>query len=340
MDSVDLEVLRNSARWLDDGHRVLLVTVVKTCGSTPRPEGAMLAVRDDGHVVGSVSGGCIEDDLIERVRQRGIEQTRPEAVKYGITAEEAHRFGLPCGGTIQLVLEPLSLQSGIKGLCDAVEAGRLVARSLDMASGEVRMEPAEATDGVLFDEVTLLTIHGPRYRMLVIGAGQLSRYLCNIAVGLDYQVTVCDPREEYTEEWDVPGTTVVRTKHDDTVMEMKLDERCAVIALTHDPKLDDLALMEALKTPAFYVGALGSRRNNAARRERLKEFDLSEAELARLHGPVGIYIGSRTPPEIAVSILAEVTAAKNGVSLPELLKVEGAKAAKEVEGGGGVVCGV
>jgi len=340
MDSVDLEVLRNSARWLEDGHRVLLVTVVKTWGSSPRPEGAMLAVRDDGHVAGSVSGGCIEDDLIDRVRQRGIEQSRPEAVKYGITAEEAHRFGLPCGGTIQLVLEPLSLESGIAGLCDAVEAGQLVARTLDMATGEVRMEPAQATDGVAFDDATLLTIHGPRYRMLVIGAGQLSRYLCNIAVGLDYQVTVCDPREEYTDEWDVPGTTIVRTMPDDTVMAMKLDERCAVIALTHDPKLDDLALMEALKTPAFYVGALGSRRNNAARRERLKEFDLSDVELARLHGPVGIYIGSRTPPEIAVSILAEVTAAKNGVSLPELLKVEGAKAAREVAGKEGEACGV
>ena len=325
MDSVDLEVLRNSARWLEDGHRVLLVTVVKTWGSSPRPEGAMLAVRDDGHVAGSVSGGCIEDDLIDRVRQRGIEQSRPEAVKYGITAEEAHRFGLPCGGTIQLVLEPLSLESGIAGLCDAVEAGQLVARTLDMATGEVRMEPAQATDGVAFDDATLLTIHGPRYRMLVIGAGQLSRYLCNIAVGLDYQVTVCDPREEYTDEWDVPGTTIVRTMPDDTVMAMKLD---------------DLALMEALKTPAFYVGALGSRRNNAARRERLKEFDLSDVELARLHGPVGIYIGSRTPPEIAVSILAEVTAAKNGVSLPELLKVEGAKAAREVAGKEGEVCGV
>ncbi|GJH13115.1 XdhC family protein [Caballeronia novacaledonica] len=329
MDSVDLEVLKNSARWLEEGHRALLVTVVKTWGSSPRPEGAMLAVRDDGHVVGSVSGGCIEDDLINRARQRGIEQTKPEAVKYGISAEEAHRFGLPCGGTIQLVLEPLTTESGIAELCAAVESGRLVARTLDMATGAARLEPAQATDGVLFDDAHLLTIHGPRYRMLVIGAGQLSRYLCSIAVGLDYQVTVCDPREENTEEWNVPGTTIVRTMPDDTVMEMKLDERCAVIALTHDPKLDDLALMEALKTPAFYVGALGSRRNNAARRERLKEFDLSEAELARLHGPVGIFIGSRTPPEIAVSILAEVTAAKNGVLVHDLLKIEAAKAGRE-----------
>ncbi|OLL33607.1 hypothetical protein BTH42_01020 [Burkholderia sp. SRS-W-2-2016] len=340
MDSVDLEVLKSSARWLEDGHRALLVTVVKTWGSSPRPEGAMLAVRDDGLVVGSVSGGCIEDDLIERVRQRGIEQTHPEAVKYGITAEEAHRFGLPCGGTIQLVLEPLTPASGVAELCHAVENGRLLARELDMATGAVRLDDAQATDGVHFDGQRLLTIHGPRYRMLVIGAGQLSRYLCHIAVGLDYQVTVCDPREEYTEEWDVPGTKIVRTMPDDTVLDMKLDERCAVIALTHDPKLDDLALMEALKTPAFYVGALGSRRNNHARRERLKEFDLNDAELARLHGPVGIYIGSRTPPEIAVSILAEVTAAKNGVSLPTLLQVEGAKAAREIAASGGAACSV
>src|SRR5580700_1444057 len=290
MDSVDLEVLRNSARWLERGHRVLLVTVVKTWGSSPRPEGAMLAVRDDGAVMGSVSGGCIEDDLIERVRQRGIEQTKPEAVKYGITAEEAHRFGLPCGGTIQLVLEPLSRESGIAELCDAVEDGQLIARRVDMATGTAKLGPAQATDGVDFDGERLLTIHGPCYRMLVIGAGQLSRYLCHIAVGLDYQVTVCDPREEYTDEWDIPGTKIVRTMPDDTVIDMKLDERCAVIALTHDPKLDDLALMEALKTPAFYVGALGSRANNAKRRKRLEEFDLLPEQIEHLHGPIGLYI--------------------------------------------------
>jgi xanthine dehydrogenase accessory factor len=331
MDSVNLEVLKASVRWIESGHRVLLVTVVRTWGSSPRPEGAMLAICEDGSVVGSVSGSCIEDDLIDRVRRLGIEQTCPEVLKYGISADEAHRFGLPCGGTIELVLEPLTRASGIDDLCRRVVAGQLVARSLDMKSGAARLVPAHWTDGVDFDGRRLLTVHGPRYRMLVIGAGQLSKYLCQIALGLDYQVTVCDPREEYTDVWHVPGTTLVRTMPDDTVLDMKLDERCAVIALTHDPKLDDLALMEAVRTPAFYVGALGSRRNNAARRERLEtHFDLGHDEVARLRGPVGIYIGSRTPPEIAVSILAEVTAVKNGVALPDEFRVEEAKAALDV----------
>ena len=325
MDSVDLEVLRRSAEWLEEGRRMLLVTVVRTWGSSPRPEGAMLAVRDDGHVVGSVSGGCIEDDIIDRVRREGMTATRCEAVTYGVSADEARRFGLPCGGTIQLVLEPLTRESGILALLREIEAGHLVARRLDLASGFATLHPARATDGLAFDGRTLTTIHGPRYRMLVIGASQLSKYLAQIAVGLDYQVTICDPREEYTETWDIPGVSLVRTMPDDTVIAMKLDERCAVVALTHDPKLDDLALMEALRSPAFYVGALGSRANNAKRRERLREFDVSDEEIRRLHGPIGLYIGSRTPPEIAISILAEITAVKNGVELPEAVRVAGAK---------------
>jgi len=340
MDSVNLEVLKASVGWIERGRRVLLVTVVKTWGSSPRPEGAMLAICDDGSVVGSVSGGCIEDDLIDRVRRLGIAQTRPETLKYGVSADDAHRFGLPCGGTIELVLEPLTRASGIDALCRRVEAGQVVARTLDIASGAAKLLPADAADGVEFDGHRLLVVHGPRYRMLVIGAGQLSKYLCQIAVGLDYQVTVCDPRDEYTDTWQVPGTTLVRTMPDDTVLDMKLDERCAVIALTHDPKLDDLALIEALKTRAFYVGALGSRRNNAARRERLETwFDLGKDELARLRGPAGLYIGSRTPPEIAVSILAEVTAVKNGVVVPDELEVGAAKAALDAAANGQTNCG-
>jgi xanthine dehydrogenase accessory factor len=329
MDSVDLEVLRKCADWVDEGRRTLLVTVVKTWGSSPRPEGAMLAVREDGHVVGSVSGGCIEDDIVDRTRREGQRATKCEVVTYGVSADEARRFGLPCGGTLQLVLEPLTRESGMRALLREVETGHLVARKLDLASGFATLHPAQASDGLAFDGKVLRTIHGPRYRMLVIGASQLSKYLAQIAVGLDYQVTICDPREEYTETWDVPGVTLVRTMPDDTVQAMNLDERCAVVALTHDPKLDDLALMEALKSPAFYIGALGSRANNAKRRERLREFDLTDDEIARLHGPIGLYIGSRTPPEIAISTLAEITAVKNGVDPRQVAPVAVAKAEME-----------
>ncbi len=325
MDSVDLEVLRKSAEWLGAGRRVLLVTVVKTWGSSPRPPGALLAVREDGHVVGSVSGGCIEDDIVERSRREGAYVKEPRVVTYGVSAEDARKFGLPCGGTIQLVLEPLTEKSRIGELLEQVQAGRLVARTLDLDSAKVSLGPARAADGLTFDGQVLTTVHGPRYRMLVIGAGQLSKYLAQIAVGLDYQVTVCDPREEYTETWDIAGVRLVKTMPDDTVVDMKLDERCAVVALTHDPKLDDLALLEALKSPAFYVGALGSRANNAKRRERLEEFDLTHEQIERLHGPIGLYIGSRTPPEIAISILAEITAAKNGVAISDIVQVAVAK---------------
>src|SRR5215831_6160216 len=325
MDSVDLEVLRRSVEWLDARKRVLLVTVVKTWGSSPRPPGALLAVREDGQVVGSVSGGCIEDDIVERSRREGAYVKRPQAVTYGVSADDARKFGLPCGGTIQLVLEPLTKDSRIAELLEQVQSGRLVARTLDLDTAKVDLRAARASDGLGFDGQTLTTVHGPRYRMLVIGASQLSKYLAQIAVGLDYHVTVCDPREEYTETWDIAGVSLVRTMPDDTVQAMQLDERCAVIALTHDPKLDDLALMEALKSPAFYIGAIGSRANNAKRRTRLEEFELTHDQIERLHGPIGLYIGSRTPPEIAISILAEVTAAKNGVALPDIAQVAVAK---------------
>ncbi|BEU21192.1 XdhC family protein [Paraburkholderia terrae] len=332
MDSVDLEVMKSCSRWLADGRRVYLATVVKTWGSAPRPEGAMMCIREDGLVVGSVSGGCIEDDLIDQVRRCALTSDMPSVARYGITADEAHRFGLPCGGTLELVIEPLTAASGIDELVSHVEAGELVTRTVDLLTGCVRLSRSTRTDGLQYHrERQLATVHGPGYRMLLIGAGQLSRYMASIGVGLGYEVTVCDPRTEYSEGWDMAGTRVVYTMPDDTVLDMRLDERCAVVAVTHDPKLDDLALMEALRTPAFYVGALGSRRNNAARRERLREFDLDESQLGRLRGPAGIYIGSRTPPEIALSILAEITAAKNQVSLPDSVRVHEAKLAREIE---------
>ena len=315
MDSIDLEVLKQCRQWVAAGQRCQLVTVIKTWGSSPRPEGATLAICEDGRVVGSVSGGCIEDDLIARVRAEGITRIRPEIVTYGITADEAHRFGLPCGGTIELAIEPLSADSQIDALLARLEAHELVSRRLDLATGAVSLGSAGAGMALQISSTTLTTVHGPRWRLLIIGASQLSRFVAQIALGMDYHVTVCDPREEYRDAWAVPGVQVVHAMPDDLVLEMQLDSRCAVVALTHDPKLDDLALMEALKSPAFYVGAIGSRATNAKRRERLLQFDLNSEQIARLHGPIGLYIGSKTPPEIAISILAEMTAIKNGTGL-------------------------
>ncbi|MES2536052.1 MAG: XdhC family protein [Pseudomonadota bacterium] len=329
MDSIDLDVLKTCDQWIAAGKQCELVTVIRTWGSSPRPEGAMLAICEDGTVVGSVSGGCIEDDLIARVRAEGITRTLPEIVTYGITADEAHRFGLPCGGTIQLALEPLSERSRIAELLNRLGQHELVARRLDLSSGDVTLGPAGSGMSLQASEAALTTIHGPRWRLLIIGAGNLSSFLAQIALGMDYHVTVCDPREEYRETWKVPGVQVVHAMPDDLVLDMKLDGRSAVVALTHDPKLDDLALMEALKSEAFYVGAIGSRVNNARRRERLKEFDLTDAQLARLHGPIGLYIGSKTPSEIAISILAELTAVKNGVALSSEVRVEAAKDAAQ-----------
>jgi xanthine dehydrogenase accessory factor len=331
MDSIDLEVLKTCAEWIAAGKQCEMVTVIKTWGSSPRPEGATLGICEDGHVVGSVSGGCIEDDLIDRVRKNGITRTLPEVVTYGITADEAHRFGLPCGGTIQLTIEPLRADSKIAELVERLAQHELVARRLDLQTGAVTLGAAGAGMSLQISETALTTIHGPRWRLLIIGAGQLSRFLAQIAVGMDYFVTVCDPREEYREGWHVDGVQVVHAMPDDLVVEMRLDSRSAVVALTHDPKLDDLALMEALKSEAFYVGAIGSRSNDSKRRERLLEFDVTPAHLEKLHGPIGLYIGSKTPSEIAISILAEMTAVKNGIELPDEVKVGHAKQAAQLD---------
>jgi xanthine dehydrogenase accessory factor len=313
MDSIDLEVLKTSAAWIAAGRRCELITVIKTWGSSPRPVGATLAICEDGTVIGSVSGGCIEDDLIARVRDHGISRTIPEIVSYGITADEAHRFGLPCGGTIELSIEPLAEHSRIAELLERLERHELVQRRLDLRSGAVELSKAAPNAQMQVSEQVMVTLHGPRWRLLIIGAGQLSRFLAQIATAMDYHVIVCDPREEYRSGWHVDGVQLVHDMPDDTVTALQLDRRSAVVALTHDPKLDDLALMEALKSDAFYVGAIGSRLNNSKRRERLLEFDLTPEQLARLHGPIGLYIGSKTPSEIAISILAEMTAIKNGV---------------------------
>jgi xanthine dehydrogenase accessory factor len=322
MDNVDLSVLRESLAWYDGGHKVVLGTIVRTWGSAPRPIGSLVAIREDGRISGSVSGGCIEDDLIDKVRQGTMHLDHPERVKYGISAEEANRFGLPCGGTLELVLEPVSAASKLAELVGELSKGHRLERVLDMRDGAVTLQEAGDADQLVLTDDLLRTVHGPRWRLLIIGAGQMTHYLATMALALDYEVTVCDPREEYADGWSVPGTRLSREMPDDIVIGMHVDRHTAVVALTHDPKLDDLALMEALKSDSFYVGAIGSRKNQEKRRARLLEFDVTERQLDTLHGPVGLKNGARTPPEIAVSILAELTAARYGYRIPTPVPIE------------------
>lgn len=317
MESLDLQVLRTVRQWRLAGHAVRLLTVVQTWGSAPRTPGAMLAIRDDGQVTGSVSGGCVEDDLVERIRAEGAAWRIPGMVTYGVTRDDAARFGLPCGGTLQLVHESVADLDWIDRVLLAVASHAQVRRRLDLRSGAVSVAPIEdgehrhAWRRPMLDDDAFLTWHGPRWRLLIIGAGQLSQSLASMAQALDYQVLVCDPRDEYAAAWQVAGARHVPGMPDDVVLQVGPDAHTAVVALTHDPKLDDMALLEALKSPAFYVGALGSRRNSERRRERLALFDLTAPQIARLHAPIGLAIGSRQPAEIAVSILAHMTAVKN-----------------------------
>lgn len=321
MDSLDLRVLADALAWKRGGHAVTLVTVVETWGSAPRPPGALLAVRDDGVVSGSVSGGCVEDDLIARTKASfhsgdGVHDTGlPSMIAYGVSKEEAARFGLPCGGTLRLVQEPLRETAWVETLLARTAEHRLVARTLRLSDGTVTLADAVRGQAMAFDGSTLTTVFGPKWRLLLIGAGQLSQAVAHMASALDFEVLVCDPREEYAATLGIAGVQRVSGMPDDVVRELLPDAHTAIVALTHDPKLDDMALLEALKSAAFYVGALGSRRNQAVRRQRLAEhFDLSDEELARLHGPVGLHIGAKTPAEIAVSIVAEIVQVKNRVT--------------------------
>jgi len=311
MDSVDLSVLKSLSEWQAANQPLWLVTVVETFGSSPRPPGAMLALRGDGQAVGSVSGGCIEDDLVLRAKRGQLPANHCEIITYGVTKEEARRFRLPCGGVIKVVVEPARQSDWVEQVLQLVHAHRPVSRTLHLGTLHVELHDATRTENIFFDSTTLTTVYGPRWRMLIIGAGQTSSYLARMAQALDYEVYVCDPRAEMRATWDVPDTTLMAEMPDDAVVALQADSATVIIALTHDPKLDDMALLEALKSPAFYVGALGSKTNNDRRRARLTSFDLAPEEIARLHGPVGMNIGSRTPPEIAVSILAHLISIRN-----------------------------
>lgn len=305
MISPDWQILTTAKDWLDQGKKVYLFTVIQTWGSAPRVPGSLLALREDGHMVGSVSGGCIEDDLADKARRNMLFDGVTSFI-YGISRDEANFFGIPCGGRLQIVGEALTNSNVLTPMIQAIEQRKLIRRSINIYSGEICITSVEPGYEPSITDDWFHGYFGPQWRLLIIGANQLGSALATIALTLDFEVLVCDPRKEMREEWRVNNTQWVNGMPDDVVLQIAPDGHTAIVAVTHDPKLDDMALLEALRCNAMYIGALGSTKSQIKRRERLKLLEMSDSEIERLHGPVGLSIGSRTPSEIAISILAEI----------------------------------
>lgn len=310
MNSLDQQVLMQLSDWLQAGKQCWLCTIINTFGSSPRPVGSLLACNEDGLYCGSLSGGCVEDDLRESINKRELATLKPEKIKYGVTVEDVQRLGLPCGGTLEVVIEPVHPEQLplYRSLAERISRRELVTRTVNIENGETNLETPERFLPLVIEDNILQHTYGPSFQLLLIGAVQVAYYLSNMASALDYQVEVCDPRQELVENSPIDNVPLVNAMPDDWLRSKTLDQQTAVIALCHDPRIDDMALMEALQeSEAFYIGAMGSERTSAQRRERLTLLDITPEQIEKLHAPVGLSIGSKTPPEIAIAILAELT---------------------------------
>jgi len=310
VQSIDHDVLKQTLAWLDENRPTWLCTIVQTLGSSPRPVGSIVAVCGDGRQVGSVSGGCVEEDLLERIAAGEFTGARPQLVEYGLSAQENERLGLPCGGRMTLLLQLLGNTDHhwITDILASLEQRTLIERRVDLDTGSTTLLTQDQHTGLHLEDAVLRHCFGPHQRMLLVGAGQLAATLAELALAMDYEVIVTDPRSKLLDQWGGPEVKRLSGMPDDVVRETADDPHSIIITLTHDPRIDEMALMEALESRAWYVGALGSARTTAKRIERLQALDIPDAAIARMHAPVGLNIGSKTPIEIAVSIMAEVTA--------------------------------
>jgi xanthine dehydrogenase accessory factor len=308
MAHTDLALLQSAKQWLEQGKSVLLFTVVQTAGSAPRPVGSLMVMSTDGLMAGSVSGGCVEQDLLERAAQ-GEWQHLPHAkvLSFGGTQESAQRFKLPCGSELKLIIEPLSWRE-VERLVTLLSQGGRVERTLNLKTHTAQSTSTHLGERFYWDGVILTRVWGVRWTALLIGANDLGKAVAQMGLLLDYRIVVCDPRAEYSSQWSVPDTELSTLMPDEAVLALGEYLPCScVLALTHDPKLDDMALMEALNTKAFYVGALGSKVASDRRRERLAQLNIDSENIAKLHAPIGLAIGSKTPAEIAVAIWGHIT---------------------------------
>lgn len=307
--------------WVEAGKGAVLATVVQTWGSAPRPVGAQLAIGGDMEMAGSVSGGCVEGAVVEEAME-ALQDGRSRILEYGVTSEEAFAVGLACGGTIRILLEPVGIGNGpdvtllerlVKLRTDRQGAAYLVntqtwARQvLSAPETPAGIQARFASDKSGFEGDVFVAIHNPPLRMIIVGAVHIAQPLVQMARLTGYDPLVVDPREAFASVGRFPDARLVHTWPDAALQHEGLDARSAVVTLSHDPKIDDPAIHVALKSDAFYLGCLGSRRTHAKRVVRLQEAGFSQVEIARIHAPVGADIGAKTPAEIAVSIMAEIT---------------------------------
>jgi xanthine dehydrogenase accessory factor len=327
MTSQSTDALAAAEVWLTEGQAVALATVINTWGSAPQRSGSQLAVRDDGFFVGSVSGGCIESAVIEQA-QAVLQDGKPRRLEFSVANEQAWSVGLACGGSIEIYVEPVQTPHAREMLTAILAARRrdcVIVRAVDIATGEFRLvDPltdtspfgvaaadAERRDQSLCVEIEarawFFCLHTPPVDLVIVGAVHIAQTLIKMAMLLGYRVRVIDPRRTFAAPERFPGALLFHEYPDEALMHAPLTRRSALVALAHDPKIDDPALIAALASPAFYIGVLGSRKNQASRLERLKARGFSEEKLARIHGPVGLAIGAASPEEIALSIIAEIT---------------------------------
>ncbi len=294
--------------WLLAGKRVWLCTIAETWGSSPRPAGSWLAVSSNGDWSGSVSGGCLEEDLLNRCIAGGPEV--PRFIDYGISDQDRDQFRLPCGGRIRLLVEPLYAGRHlphVETVLEALKVRNPVTRVVSITSGAAECDHASTRKaGITVDNGILRHGLRPEFRLLLVGAGEVARYVGEFARAADFSVTLCEPRPAFSEGWSHGGLPLVQALPDDLVSRSFNDPWAGVLALAHDPRVDDMALLAALNSEATYIGAMGSARTSAERRARLASLGVTEEQLARLKAPIGINIPSKTPAEIAISVVADL----------------------------------
>ena len=285
--------------WDAEGRKIALATVVKTWGSSPRPVGSHLVIDADGHMEGSVSGGCV-DGVVVTSAHDCIETGVGELLKFEVATDQAWEVGLSCGGEVHILVEPLT---------DIAEKSAYL---LDNDTNKIKTLQSE-TDMV--DGQAFVHEYKPALKMIVVGAVHISQGLISMAKTLDIDITLVDPRTAYASEERFPDTTFLTDWPDEALEKIGINSSTAIVTLSHDPKLDDPALEIAMRSDAFYIAALGSRKTQKQRRIRLKDKGYSDVEIARIHGPAGLDIGALEPAEIALSILSELVSIRRAENI-------------------------